>query len=147
MLRGATYANTPRDTLEGCVLPVAAIKVNDGDTLWVAALTRTACCMLPRREGMHIRLRGYDSPELHPKTAKTEPAYAQEVYAAQQAKLFLEQLIANKALTARLYKRDKYGRRLADLFYNGVCVNDAMLAAGHGVPYAGGTKAAFRPRL
>ena len=143
-LRGATYANTRPDTLDSRELPVLPIKVNDGDTLWVAALTGPKTCCWPTRQRLHIRAMGYDSPELHPSCAKTDPAYALEVAAAQHAKLFFETLLKDKRVTARFGKREKYGRHLAELFVDGKSVTQAMIAAGHAVPYFGGKKDAFR---
>jgi hypothetical protein len=145
-LAGATYANTPPDTLDGQTFVVRPIKVNDGDTLWVAALSARRCCGLPARQRLHIRVKGYDSPELHPKTLKTSHAYALEMQAAHKAKDFLETMLRGHLITARFGKRDKYGRHLAELFVSGKNITAIMIAAGHGVPYAGGAKAIFEPQ-
>ena len=142
-LRGATYENTDPDTLEGRELVVVPRKVYDGDTIWVVALSDKGCCGVPKKQRLHIRLSGYDSPELKPKTAKTSPAYKQEVDAALHARDFLESLLRNKVIKARFSKRDKYGRHLAELFVAGQSINVLMVATGHGVPYAGGTKAVY----
>ena len=137
----ATYGNTAPDTLNGRLLVVKPIKINDGDTLWVAALTGSPNCCIPSRQRLHVRLQGYDSPELHPRNVpKLDPAYAQEVQAALNAKAFLTTLLQNASVTARFGKRDKYGRHLAELYVKGQSVNARMLEAGHGVPYDGGAK-------
>ena len=139
-LAHATYDNTAPDTLQNRTLVVKPVKITDGDTLWVVALTST-CCNAQR---LCIRMAGYDSPELHPRMVlKTDPAYAAEVQAALAAKEFLTTLLGSHTVTAVFQKRDKYGRHLAELFVHNKSVNAAMLAAGHGVPYSGGTKARF----
>ena len=144
-LDAVTYANTRPDTLAGRTLRVKPIKINDGDTLWVAAELGGCCCCQSDIRRLHIRLLGIDSPELHPKSsAKGSQAYAQEVAAAERARAFVTELLAaHPPITARFHGREKFGRHLAELFLSdGRSVCSIMVERGHGVPYSGGSKTA-----
>ena len=117
-----------------------AVKVYDGDTLWVAATP----------EGMvgnpvfrfNIRMLGYDSPEIRTKNPK-------EKEAAVKARDALSELLSDKIFRIeQCEKSDKYGRLLATLYVNDndgkvINVNKWMIEKGFGYPYDGGKKQDF----
>ena len=69
------------------------------------------------------------------------------------AKDAIHQLTYGKLVVIELGKFDKYGRPLVRMYQTSrveergtaLCINDWMIANGHGVPYDGGTKKAFDP--
>ena len=114
-----------------------AVKVYDGDTIWVAASPEGMINKPVYR--FNIRMFGYDSPELKSKNS-------QEKEAAIRARDALEGLLKNKILRIeQCEKIDKYGRILATIYIgdSNKSVNDWMVANGHGYPYNGGTKKTF----
>lgn len=101
---------------------VNAVRVIDGDTV-----------ELEIDVGNHMtwrgkfRLAGIDAPE------KGKPGHA-------AARKFLWDSIKNGFSSVETFKPDKFGRWLADLYVGGAKINDAMIAAGHAVPYFGGAR-------
>lgn len=80
-----------------------------------------------------IRLLGIDAPEVKGETRE----------AGQAAKAFLKDLVEGRWIIIRTVKgkddgdrADSFGRWLGVLYLDGVDVNEAMMAAGHAVPYA-----------
>jgi endonuclease YncB( thermonuclease family) len=130
-LRVATYENTPTfGVLDGYSTPCKALRIHDGDTLWIAF--RTAHTILNK---IKIRMDGYDSAELHSTT---------ETNLAKNATETLQKLIdqAGDKLSVKFLHVDKYGRTLAQLFDDNrhVCLNTEMVQLGMGVVYSGGKK-------
>ena len=121
-----------KDTIE-FVPPIKegeVIKVYDGDTITVAS-------KLPYKESLlyrfSIRLKGIDSAEIKSKNAN-------EKEHAKLARDALSGLILHKKITLRNIGTEKYGRILADVYLNDICVNEWMIQEGHAVKYDGGTK-------
>ena len=52
-----------------------------------------------------------------------------------KAKQFLSEQILDKLVTLKSYKTDKYGRWLADIYFNNEHVNNRLLLEGLAVPY------------
>jgi len=75
--------------------------------------------------GTKIRLIGINTPEMNYKTGSPEPF-------AQKAKRFLRQQVLNKKIGLRFGsdKKDRYGRRLAHIFYNQRNIQQALLKRG-----------------
>ena len=70
-----------------------------------------------------FRLARINTPE------RGEPGWA-------KATAMLEQLIAGKDLVIRTQKpKDKWGRWVAEIFVDGKCVNDQLVAEGFADPY------------
>lgn len=98
-------------------------RVVDGDTVWL----RVDLGFRIWAESA-FRMLGIDAAErvgtgANPVAAKASAAY-------------LESLLAGKTFTLRSHKSDKYGRWLAVIVLDdGTNVNDAMVLAGHAVPY------------
>jgi len=106
------------------------IKVYDGDTITIAS-------KMPYKDSpmfrFSVRLSGIDSPEIK-STSVNEHSLA---------------LLSKDALTSRLLGKnvelknvslEKYGRLLADVYYDGVHMNKWMLEHKFAVPYSGKTK-------
>jgi micrococcal nuclease len=106
------------------------IKVYDGDTITVAA-------KLPFDESpiyrFSVRLRSIDSPEIKGLSEK-------ECQLACESKDALYNLIFGKIIELRHNGKEKYGRLLADVYYNDIHVNKWMVDNGYAVKYDGGKK-------
>jgi len=121
----ATYEST-----EKFVLPIREgkiVKVYDGDTVTIAfrlsgKIFRT-----------QVRLIGIDTPEIKG-SSNLEKVKAIEVRDALTAK------IMNKMVKLEKCGTEKYGRLLAEIWFDGENVNQWMLDKGYAVPYDGGTK-------
>jgi endonuclease YncB( thermonuclease family) len=106
------------------------IKVYDGDTITIAA-------KLPYKDSpiyrFSIRLSGIDSPEIKGKTPN-------EKLLAIKARDALSDVIMNKIVYLEIVGREKYGRLLADVYYDGKNMNKWMIENKYSVSYDGGTK-------
>lgn len=110
---------------EGCV-----IKVYDGDTITIAAKLPYIESPLYR---FPVRLNGIDTPEL-------KGATEDEKTAAKQARDALSHLILHKKVTLRNVQNEKYGRILAEVYLDNVCINEWLIKERYAVKYDGGTK-------
>ena len=96
-------------------LPIVFIKdCYDGDT----------CTTL---KGEKIRLACIDTPEL--KGWKADPIPANE------ARDFLNKLVANEKVTIKRITNDRYGRTVGELFKNGVNIQELIVKKGYGKIY------------
>ena len=106
------------------------IKTYDGDTITIAA-------KLPYPESpiyrFSVRLRGIDAAEIKGGTAK-------EKEIAQESKQILSDMIMGKMVTLVDVDTEKYGRLLAYVYIDDICLNTYMLLHGHTVEYDGGKK-------
>lgn len=106
------------------------IKVYDGDTITIA--TR-----LPYKDSplyrFPVRLKGIDSAEIKSKNAN-------EKIHAKIARDALSELILHKNVLIQNIENEKYGRILADVYYNDLFINEWMIEKGFAVKYDGGTK-------
>jgi endonuclease YncB( thermonuclease family) len=93
------------------------IKVYDGDTITVAAKLPYTNSPIYRYS---VRLNSIDSPEIKGVTSK-------EKELAVHSRDALSALILGKVVELRNNKKEKYGRILADIYYNEVHVNKWML--------------------
>ena len=122
------------------------IKVYDGDTLTIAAKLPFDGSPIYR---FSVRLAGIDSAEIRGGTAN-------ETKIAKDARDALHKLIFGKIVELRGNGKEKYGRLLADLYYNDGCnggyvgdsncknniihINQWMIDNGYAVSYDGGKK-------
>lgn len=106
------------------------IKVYDGDTITIASKLPYDSSPLYR---FSVRLNGIDAPEIKGKTDD-------EKTAAKASQKALEDLILHKNVTLENIGTEKYGRILADVFYNEINLNQWMLKNHYAVEYDGGTK-------
>ena len=106
------------------------IKVYDGDTITVAA-------KLPFNESpvyrFSVRLRSIDSPEIKGENKK-------ECELAIESRDALHNLIFGKIIELKNNGKEKYGRLLADIYYNDIHVNKWMVDNNYAVHYDGGKK-------
>ena len=93
-------------------LPTTIIKsCYDGDT----------CTTI---DGEKIRLACIDTPELKGKRAKPIPA--------REARDFLNGLLVNEKVSIRRITKDRYRRTIAELFSNGINVQELIFNKGYG---------------
>jgi len=107
------------------------IKVYDGDTITIAS-------KLPYRKSpmyrFSVRLTGIDTAEMKTKNKD-------EMEMAKLARDKLSAKILNKTVSLKDVKREKYGRLLAKVYCDKLCLNEWMLEKKLAVSYDGGTKA------
>jgi len=106
------------------------IKVYDGDTITIASrlpFNNSPIYKFP------VRLLGIDCPEIKGST-ETEKKMAKSARDA------LSDKINGNVVTLKNVSTEKYGRLLADVYYNGEHMNHWMLSNNYAVKYDGGTK-------
>ena len=106
------------------------IKVYDGDTITIAAKLPYPKSPVYR---IAVRLNGIDTPEIKGQTQK-EKDLAKHIRDTLQTKLM------NKIVQLKNTSSEKYGRLLADVYLDDVCINTWMIEQGFAVAYSGGTK-------
>lgn len=111
------------------------IKVYDGDTITVATTLKERhwFCGKPTLYRFRVRLRGIDSPEM-------KGSSEEEKAKAIRARDALSAQILGKEVRLRNVGNEKYGRVLADVYFQEVHMNRWMLDQGYAQPYDGGTK-------
>jgi micrococcal nuclease len=107
------------------------VKVYDGDTITIAA-------HLPYYEGsplyrVNVRLLGIDAPEMKSKNKDEKDL-------AHKAQTALSDLIMGKKVTLRNTQNEKFGRLLADVYCEGIHLNEWIVEHRYAVSYNGGTK-------
>lgn len=105
------------------------IKVYDGDTITITTYVHD----LPHLYRFSVRLDGIDCPEI-----KTKDAGEKSV--ALLAKQHLEERILGKDVELRNVSLEKYGRILAEVWYDGMSMNTSLVEARLAVAYDGGKK-------
>lgn len=80
-----------------------------------------------------LRLNGIDTPEKNSKIPE-------ERILAAQATSFLRERILNKKVIIESFKKDKYGRFLADIYLGEENVNLLLVDLKLALPYSGGSK-------
>ena len=106
------------------------IKVYDGDSITIAGYLPMNNSPLFR---FSVRLNGIDTPEIKGKTEE-------EITVAKEARDALSNLIMHKEVTLKNIGIEKYGRILADVYLDELCINDWLIKERYAVKYNGGTK-------
>ena len=106
------------------------IKVYDGDSITIAAYLPMDSSPLFR---FSVRLNGIDTPEIKGKNED-------EKAAARAARDALSDLILHKYIMLKNVDTEKYGRILADVYLDDLCINDWLIKEHYAVKYDGGTK-------
>ena len=108
------------------------IKVYDGDTITIAS-------KLPYDESplyrFSVRLKDIDTPEIKGKNISDD-----EKTAAILARDFVSNLIIDKFVRLENIENEKYGRILADVYYDDININSLLLDRRYAVKYDGKTK-------
>jgi endonuclease YncB( thermonuclease family) len=106
------------------------IKVYDGDTITIASKLPYEGSPYYR---LNVRLDGIDCPEIKGKTDE-------EKQVAVEAREFVASLVLGRMVRLENVKSEKYGRLLARVYVDDVCVNDLLLKHHFAVSYDGGSK-------
>jgi len=106
------------------------IKVYDGDSITIAAYLPMDNSPLFR---FAVRLNGIDTPEIKGKNDD-------EKVVAMEARDALSNLILHKDVILKNVGTEKYGRILADVYLDDLCVNDWLIKEKYAVKYDGGKK-------
>lgn len=106
------------------------IKVYDGDTITVASKLPFTGSPLYR---FRVRLARIDAPEIRA-DCETERKYAII------SRDFLSERIINQEVQIRNNKSEKYGRLLAEIYFNDINISDMMMENKMAVYYTGGKK-------
>jgi len=106
------------------------IKVYDGDTITIASKMPYDNSPLYR---FHVRLNGIDTPEIKGKNPD-------EKSVAKLAKDFVSSLVLQKTVNLENIQNDKYGRILADVYFEGTHINTLLINERLAVKYDGGKK-------
>jgi endonuclease YncB( thermonuclease family) len=106
------------------------VKVYDGDTFTLASKLPNADSPIYR---FSIRLNGIDAPEIKGKSQA-------EKELAVKSRGALNKLIMNKIVRLENISIEKYGRILADVYVDNICVNEYMIDNKYAIKYDGGTK-------
>lgn len=103
------------------------VRCYDGDTLF--------CIMRvhDKLQEVRIRMLGYNSCEMKPK--KNVVDRENVIKKAMESKQKLEELCLGKIVKVEADVFDDFGRVLAKVYVDNVCVNDVMLDGGYGVPF------------
>jgi endonuclease YncB( thermonuclease family) len=80
-----------------------------------------------------VRLNGIDTPEIKGQTQKEKDL-------AKQIRNTLHDKIFDKIVELKNTSSEKYGRLLADVYLDGISINDWLIDQGFAVKYNGGTK-------
>lgn len=142
-MESATYATTPAFTFEGLKTAAKVVRIYDGDTCYVViehfgSLIKLMC-----------RLDGIDAPEIRTTPQAALLARNRLAQLSTNVHIDLECTSSNiqglldkntKILTAEFFGKEKYGRELASLYDNGVCINDVLVSEGYCKAYDGGSK-------
>ena len=103
---------------------VLVTEVIDGDTIVGTMHTHLLDIQLHLMD-IHFRLLDINAPEKRGATKE----------AGEQSRDYLKSIIEGQTVLVSCEKKDKYGRQLATVFYNGVNMNQHMIEKGYAVPY------------
>ena len=127
----------PIFSLEGEIHLARVVDVYDGDTITVLFIPDKMKDYVKFR----VRLLGYDSPEMRP--PKAFLGRDQIIKKANEAKAYMTKRVLDKIVHIHCGGWDKFGRLLAKIYIDNICINDEMIKEGHGIEYNGGHKQMF----
>jgi endonuclease YncB( thermonuclease family) len=108
------------------------IKVYDGDTITIASKLPFDSSPVYR---FSVRLNGIDTPEIKGKNITSD-----EKEAAIIVRDYVHKLIYNKYVKLENIKNEKYGRILADVYFDNINLNEHLIEMRYALKYDGGTK-------
>jgi micrococcal nuclease len=106
------------------------IKVYDADTITIASKLPYEGSPMYR---LSVRLNGIDTPEIKGKNIE-------EKQVAILARDFVSNMVLNKYVRLENIASEKYGRILADVYFEDIHLNDLLIQERYAVKYDGGTK-------
>lgn len=122
-----TLKDTPRFTFSGINTRAKVLKIYDPDTFTIGFIFNSNPVKI------NIRLNGIDAPEL-----KSDiPSEKQACILGRDA---LKELLQDKIVIVKLHDFDKYGRALADVYLEGIHINNYLCEYNYVRAYSGGTK-------
>jgi len=130
---GSSNAEISYDKTIPFVAPIEkgkVVKVYDGDTITIASKLPYSSSPLYR---FSVRLNGIDTPELRSKNSE-------EREMAEKARDALKLRIMNKEVELKNRETEKYGRLLADVYCENLCINTWLINERFAVEYDGGKK-------
>jgi endonuclease YncB( thermonuclease family) len=134
----ATYANTSDyDNLKGLFAMAKVVKVYDGDTIWVAIDFNNLeqnTSYSPNIKRLKLRLARIDCPELRPK--KECLNQAEEKNSAVISKQYVENMLLYEMVYVEIMGKDKYGRHLAEVYFNSTNINTLLIQGGYARSYS-----------
>ena len=118
------------------------IKVYDGDTITIVS-------KLPYPESLlykfRVRLARINAPELKTQELKTQELKTQKLKTqelkapvsieALNSRDFLASMVLDKTVELKSVRTDKYGRILAEVYYDNINMSDLLLEKGYAVVY------------
>ena len=133
-LDDCTADNCPEFNFAGQIKECKVVDVYDGDTCKVVFAMGAGFYKFA------VRMLGYNTHEM--KQKKDDPNAATNKASAVAARDYLRNLVLGRRVFIQCQEQDKYGRILGRLYLDysltpQVCVNDMMLASGHGFAYSG----------
>lgn len=120
---------------DGEEIDAIVTSIYDGDTITVGIIENC------KKRKYNLRMYGYDSPELKP--SLSIPNRDLHIQAANICKKYLSNIILGKKVTIRLYKNEKFGRLLGEVYYRGHNINNLMVSRCFCKPYLGKKKEDF----
>lgn len=108
------------------------IKVYDGDTITIIGYVKNNSKLFK----FSVRLNNIDCPEIKSKNSADETEYEIAV----KAKNYVQDLILNEIVDLKDVNLDKYGRLLANVYFNNQNISDLLLLNKLAVQYSGKTK-------
>lgn len=122
-----TKDNTPRFSLQG-KYKCKVVEIVDGDTF------RGAMAFLDDMVFVFtFRILGINAPEMKPRLAIADRLAV--IRKAKAAKARLTELIADKICDVEVVGLDSFGRALAKIVCDGICVGNRLLQDGHAVKF------------
>lgn len=108
------------------------INVYDGDTITIAGYVKNNSQLFK----FSVRLNNIDCPEIKSKKSADKTEYS----IACIARDFVKNMIINEIVNLEKVALDKYGRLLADVYFENKHINNLLLEKRLAVAYDGGTK-------
>ena len=108
------------------------INVYDGDTITIAGYVKNNSKLFK----FSVRLNNIDCPEIKSKNSSDKTEYDIAI----KAKNYVTDLILNEIVYLKNVALDKYGRLLADVYFNNQNISNLLLLNRLAVQYSGKTK-------
>ncbi len=108
-------------------------ETQNGEIKWIRCYDGDTCTFIINGEKENVRFAGVDTPEIRGKCNE-------EIRMAKQARDFVIGILKNSQIRLENCFPGKYGRQVCEVYANGEKISDALISAGLGRPYTGGTR-------